>query len=84
MPLCGSHSAGKRYSLFEIMVQRYEKRLKRKSKTCFFYNLSFFLPVLSQGLRVCKQKSKRPAKRSHAGNEMFPRWGQNIPTLGTN
>ncbi|MGX8695028.1 MAG: hypothetical protein ACSW8D_01480, partial [Prevotella sp.] len=65
------------------MVQRYEKRLKRKSKTCFFYNLSFFLPVLSQGLRVCKQKARDlqnvptlGMKCSHAGDKTFPRWEQ--------
>ena len=49
-----------------------------------------FIPGISrgEGLFMCvlkkRKKSTESANYSHVGNKIFPRWEQNIPTLGTN
>ena len=49
-----------------------------------------FIPGISrgEGLFMCvlkkRKKSTGRANYSHVGNKIFPRWEQNIPTLGTN
>ena len=49
-----------------------------------------FTPGISrgEGLFMCvlkkRKKSTESANYSHVGNKIFPRWEQNIPTLGTN
>ena len=53
-----------------------------------YFNILFILIPSLSSFRiqlfdsVCQQSAFNDCVYSHAGNEMFPRWEQSIPTLG--
>lgn len=56
---------------------------------CPYFNILFVLIPSLFSFRIqlfdplCQQSAFNDCVYSHAGNEMFPRWEQSIPTLGT-